>query len=125
MGRHETGSNGEKLALKFLEKQGYRVMERNYHCRIGEIDIVAKDGKELVFVEVRTKGSFDFGEPEESVNIPKRKRLVRLSYYYVIEHGLEAVPWRIDLVTVRLRPGTKPEIRLLKNAVGDDNAFES
>lgn len=125
MGKLETGGKGEQLATEFLRKHGYRVIERNYHCRIGEVDIIAREGKELVFVEVRTRESVDFGEPEESIDLSKQKRLVKLSYYYIIEHALESIPWRIDVVTVRLSPDAKPEIRLLKNAVSDDRTYRA
>ncbi|MFC1917736.1 YraN family protein [Chloroflexota bacterium] len=75
MKRRDTGLLGERLAREFLEKQGYRVIESNYRCADGEIDIVARHGDDLVFVEVRSKRGRGFGTPEESITPAKMKKL--------------------------------------------------
>ena len=69
------GIYGEKLALKYLKKQKYKILEKNFRCALGEIDIVAKDGGFLVFVEVKTRSSNAFGEPMEAVDFYKQRKL--------------------------------------------------
>ena len=71
MKRQTTGIIGEKLAAEFLTRQGYQVIEKNYRCKEGEIDIIANDGSFLVFVEVLTKHNLNYGTPEESVTARK------------------------------------------------------
>ena len=70
------GIYGEKLALKYLKKQKYKILEKNFRCALGEIDIVAKDGEFLVFVEVKTRSSNAFGEPMEAVDFYKQRKLL-------------------------------------------------
>ncbi len=82
MKRRDTGILGEKLARDFLEKRGYRIQETNYRCPEGEIDIVARHQDFLVFVEVRTKRSLDFGSPEESITLAKKERMRATAFYY-------------------------------------------
>ena len=72
MKRKELGNIGEKLAKNFLKRKGYRIRETNFRCREGEIDIVAEQKDYLVFIEVRTKASFSFGKPEESITYAKK-----------------------------------------------------
>ena len=74
MKRRDTGILGEKLASEFLKKRGYRIREANYRCPQGEIDLIAQHNDYLVFVEVRTKKSLDFGSPEESITAIKNKK---------------------------------------------------
>ena len=80
MKRRDTGILGEKLAKDFLKKRGYNIRETNYRCPEGEIDIVARHKDYLVFVEVRTKTSLEFGSPEESITLTKKERLKRLPF---------------------------------------------
>ena len=100
--RSETGLLGEKLAQNFLKKKGYRILENNYRCRYGEIDIVARQGQCLVFVEVRTKNNLKFGTPEESISFTKVQHMEQAAEYYVQEHRIEGLEWRIDLIAVEL-----------------------
>ncbi len=79
----KTGKLGEDLASSFLEKKGYRIVERNFSTRFGEIDIICYDGKILVFVEVKTKIGHDFGEPEEMVNKGKLSQIKRMGEVYI------------------------------------------
>ncbi len=112
------GSEGERAARSYLQSQGYNILECNYRCRYGEIDIVATDGEDMVFVEVRTKRSKSFGTPEESLSKAKQRRLILTSESYL--QACEALPdhWRIDLVSVRFSPGTEtPRIDHMKHAV--------
>ncbi len=111
------GRLGEDLAARYLQSQGYRILERNYRCRDGEIDLVAVDGSCLVFVEVRTRRSTRFGTPEESVTPWKKDKLLRAAQSYVAERGWEGF-WRIDLLAIEISPkGSIKRINLVKNAV--------
>ena len=120
MKRRDTGTLGEKLARDFLKRKGYRIIETNYRCPEGEIDIIAKHDDFLVFVEVRTKTSLEFGSPEESITIAKRKRIKATAAYYQQTHSNLPPLWRIDVVAIELNPKGKPSrIELIENAVSD------
>ena len=116
--RHALGRLGEDLAVQHLVRQGYVVLERNYRCRIGEVDIVARDGDRTAFVEVRTRRGSNFGTPEESVTVRKQARLAAVARNYLQEKELEEVDWGIDVVAVEFRPdGILMRIELIRNAV--------
>lgn len=121
MRRRDTGILGEKLARDFLKKQGYHIIETNYRCPEGEIDIVARDKDSLVFVEVRTKTSPDFGSPEESITTAKKERLRAVASSYLQTHDNLSSSWRIDVVAVELDQKRKPlRIELIENAVSEE-----
>ena len=121
MRRRDTGILGEKLARDFLKKRGYRILETNYRCPEGEIDIVAKHRDCLVFVEVRTKRSREFGSPEESITLTKKERLRVIASHYRQARRDSSPSWRIDVVGVDLDRRGKPlRIELTENAVGED-----
>ena len=121
MRRRETGILGEKLAGDFLKKRGYRIIEVNYRCSEGEIDIIAMDGDFLVFIEVRTKTSLRFGSPEESITPAKKERLRAVASHYQQTHDNLPQSWRIDVVAVELNQKGKPSrIELIENAVSED-----
>ncbi len=121
MKRRDTGIRGEKLARDFLKKRGYRILETNYRCPEGEIDIVAKHKDSLVFIEVRTKTSLEFGSPEESITPAKQARMRATAYRYQQTHNDLPLLWRIDMVAVELnRKGELWRIELIENAVGDE-----
>lgn len=118
MNRRDTGILGEKLARDFLKKRGYRVIESNYRCAEGEIDIVAGQRDYLVFIEVRARKSRNFGSPEESVTPAKKERLRNAAARYRQEHDNLPQAWRIDFVAVELdRKGKPTRIELIENAV--------
>ena len=120
MDRIKTGALGEKLAAGLLKKRGYRIVETNYRCRGGEIDIVARHKEYLVFVEVRTKTSLDYGTPEESITRAKQGRMRRAARQYCQTH--EKIPefWRIDFVAVELdAKGKAKRIEIIESAVGE------
>jgi len=112
--RKNLGNEGEKKACDYLELQGFEVLEMNHRNKIGEIDIIAKDGDILCFVEVKTKTGEGFGLPEEMVNSRKQQKIIRTAECYLIEKELVDVNWRIDVIAV---DSGKGEIRLIKNAV--------
>jgi len=121
MKRRDIGILGEKLARDYLKKHGYKILETNYRCPQGEIDIVARQKNTLVFIEVRTKTSRDFGSPEESVTLVKKEKLIATAYHYRQTHPDLLELWRIDFVAVELTPESKPlRIELIENAVGGD-----
>ena len=116
--RKETGAMGEKLAVDLLEGRGYEIVQTNFRCRHGEIDIIARQGECLVFVEVRTKKGVVFGTPEESVTAYKQERLVSLADYYLQTIEVQPLSWRIDVVAVELAPdGKVVRIEHIKNAI--------
>ncbi len=121
MKRRDTGILGEKLARDFLKKQGYRILETNYRCSEGEIDIVAKHKDFFVFAEVRTKTSLEFGSPEESITPAKKGRMRAAAFHYRQTHNNLPLLWRIDVVAVELnQKGELSRIELIENAVGDE-----
>lgn len=118
MDKKGIGDLGEKLAAGFLRKHGYKVLDRNYRCREGELDIVARKGDCLVFVEVRTRTGNAFGTPEESVTATKRQHIARAAMSYLQEHGSAQDNWRIDLVAIELDPKNKPiRIDIVENVL--------
>ena len=120
MKRRDTGILGEKLAREFLEKRGYRIVETNYRCREGEIDVVATHKDYLVFVEVRTKKSLEFGSPEESITPAKKERMKASAAHYQQTHDNLPALWRIDVVAIELdQKGKLSRIELIENAVSD------
>lgn len=109
-GRRSLGAAGEAAAAEHLKRAGYRILERNLRSRYGEIDIVAQEGNDLVFVEVRTRASRSM-TPEESITPAKARRLARLGMRYVQEHHLESAAWRIDVIAIE-RDQAGAQIRL-------------
>ncbi|MCD6452765.1 MAG: YraN family protein [Dehalococcoidales bacterium] len=121
MNRRDTGILGEKLAQNFLKKRGYYIRETNYRCPYGEVDIIATRNDYLVFIEVRTKKSLQFGSPEESVTQAKKERLKATAQHYQQNHDNLPSLWRIDFVAVELnQPGDIQRIELIENAVSED-----
>ncbi len=121
MKRRDTGILGEKLARDFLKKRGYHILETNYRCPEGEIDIVAKHKDSLVFIEVRTKKSLEFGSPEESITPAKKERMRSTASQYQQTHDNLPPLWRIDVVAVELtQKGKLSRIEIIENAVGED-----
>lgn len=116
--RRELGALGERLAKDYLEKHGYYIRETNFRCPLGEIDIVAEHGDQLVFVEVRTRRSQKFGTPEESITPAKGKRLIDLATTYIQAHEDQPLSWRIDVVVVEIGPGQAvSRLELIQNAI--------
>ena len=110
-----TGQTGEDLAVCYLKSHGYTIVERNYRMRIGEIDIIARDGECLVFVEVKTRRSSRFGSPFEAVDFRKQQQISRVALAFMTQHRCADVPVRFDVVGVHLEK-QPPGIELIKNA---------
>ena len=115
--RKQTGRQGEEMAASYLREKGYQIIERNWRCSGGELDLVAVAGNVLVFVEVRTRRGSRFGLAEESITPAKQSRLIELAETYLQEKSLSAQAWRIDVIAVQVGPGL-PHINHIENAVG-------
>lgn len=113
--RQRLGLDGETLACGELERLGYAIVERRYRTRFGEIDIIAIDAGTVVFVEVKTKTSSDFGDPVEEVTPQKQRRLVSMGQAYAAFSCPPNTPCRFDVVAVDLS-GAEPRITLYKDA---------
>ena len=98
----ETGKKGENLAEQFLRKKGYQIIERNFYTKQGEIDIIAKEQKEYVFVEVKTRRNTKYGEPIESVNNRKIRHLKKAIRFYLYLHALENCNMRLDVIEIKI-----------------------
>lgn len=98
--RRRLGAENEKKAGKHLEDAGYEIIEYNYRCKAGEIDIVARDGKYLVFCEVKYRSGYGSGHPLEAVDLRKQKIISRCSLYYLTERGMQDVLCRFDVVSI-------------------------
>ena len=115
MSTRKKGQQGEELAVRFLKKNGFHILTRNYRCRLGEIDVIAEQDDQLVFVEVRSLRSAAMYLPEETINAQKQQRLSRAALTYIQAHGLEDRAARFDVIAVETG-GSKPEIRHLPDA---------
>ena len=100
MRRDALGAWGEERACELLKKNGLKIVERNYRCPSGEVDIIARDRKTLVFVEVKTRASEDYGEPSRAVDRAKQRHIPRTALYYIARHNWEDKPVRFDVVEV-------------------------
>lgn len=111
----EKGKKGEDIAVACLQKKGYRIIERNYRCLYGEIDIIAMDAGEIIFVEVKSRKSDQFGSPEEAVGIIKQRKISKAALTYLQEQGLADHNARFDIVTVRFMPQGN-RVKIIKGA---------
>ena len=116
--RAALGAAGERLAAGWLEARGLRVLARNWRCAYGELDIVAEEQGEVVFVEVKTRRGTAYGLPEEAITASKRAHLIAAAQCYLAESQREAQPYRIDVVAVQLTvQGRLTAIRHYRSAV--------
>ncbi len=120
--RKKLGNAGERLAAERLRQAGYRVRAANYRCRAGEIDIVAEEDGDIVFVEVKTRRGTAYGLPEEAVTPAKRRKLIAAAQTYLADQGQLDASWRVDVVAIALTPaGALQEVRIYRHALeGDD-----
>ena len=111
------GTRGEKLACQFLKRSGYKILYRNFRGRTGgEIDIVCRDGDTLVFIEVKTRTSEDFGRPFDAVDRNKQKRIARGGLAWLRLLNDPDILFRFDVVEVIIAEGAEPRIEVLRNA---------
>jgi putative endonuclease len=109
------GQIGEDLACRELERRGYAIVARRYRRRGGELDIIARDGATLVFVEVKTRDGRQFGGGAEAITGLKRRRMIQLALDYLGRHRLTNAPCRFDVVSIELENGC-PAIEVFQNA---------
>lgn len=116
--RQGLGRTGERLAMERLIAQSYQIIERNFRCRYGEIDLIAEEGTDLVFIEVKTRRGTSHGLPEDAVTLAKQRKLIQVATYYLDLHTYAERSWRIDVVAVQLSASGKfEEIRIHQHAV--------
>jgi len=108
------GEKGEGVAVQFLKTQGYKIITQNYKTRIGEIDIIAREGDTLVFVEVKTRESIAYGKPFEAVDYFKKRKIVNVAMLY-LKKMKEIPPCRFDVISICYEQG-KPDCELIKDA---------
>lgn len=114
--RIETGEYGEKIAQNYLKKSGYRLLHTNYRLEHGEIDIIAREAGDVVFIEVRTKNSTCFGTAEEALTAKKLNRIKTLAMTYISQNFGDDVSWRIDFIAIQLDGmGKTKRVELIKN----------
>ena len=114
------GALGEEAAVKAIKKQGYKVIERNYRTKMGEIDIIAKDGEYTCFIEVRLRKNNDFGSPADTIDIRKQQKIIRTAKYYAVIKKIYDTPMRFDAVLINAdaKDGklTNVKTEIIKNA---------
>lgn len=113
--QHELGRDGEELAVSHLRSKGYEIVQQHYRHGHGEIDIIAKDGEMLVFVEVKTRASDSYGSPLEAITAGKQRQLYHLANAYLAESKLVSQPCRFDAIGIMIR-GNRHEIEHIENA---------
>ncbi|MFN8530902.1 MAG: YraN family protein [Anaerolineae bacterium] len=111
------GQQGEAAAAHYLHANGLQVIEQNWHCRAGEIDIVARDGETWVFAEVKSRRSIQDDAPFEAITSHKQGRMIRAAETYVDLHQLENAAWRIDVIAVVFAASGAPHIEHVKDAL--------
>jgi len=117
----DIGQSGEKAAAEFLKRKGYKIVGSNLRTPFGELDLIARQGKYLVFVEVKSRSTDSLGPPSLSVTWRKKERIVRNALWYLAGRGRAHSYWRIDVVSVKLSASREVErIEVIENAVEDD-----
>lgn len=114
----EKGRRGEDLAAAFLLDRGYQILQRNWRMKTGEIDIIAQIAGELVFCEVKSRGSLRHGSGAEAVNVPKQQRIIRTALLYMQCFHLSDYPCRFDVIEILMDSVGHPSIYHIPNAFG-------
>ena len=99
--KRKLGAKVEQLVCEYLSSHGFMILQMNYHCKQGEVDIIAKDDEYIVFIEVKYRNSIKYGTPQEAVGIAKQRRISKAAQYYLYSHRLdESTPVRFDVAAV-------------------------
>ncbi len=114
--RAPLGERGEAAACGFLKEHGYEILEKNFKCKIGEIDVIARRRGRLAFVEIKTRTSTQFGMPQEAVHLRKQEKIFKVAQWYMKEKKFEKIPIAFDVVAILWREGQAPEMRLIVDA---------
>jgi len=109
------GKEGERVAERYLQKKGYTLVERNYRCPAGELDLIVLDRRVVVFVEVKTRTGHGFGSPLEAVEFRKQRKMIRAAQFFLAEKRLQQRDARFDVVGVSW-PGRDPVVEHIENA---------
>jgi putative endonuclease len=109
------GRQGERVAEHYLRRKGYKLVERNYRCPIGEVDLILLDRRVIVFVEVKTRSDHSFGTPLEAVEIRKQHRVIRAAQYFLNQKGLHHREARFDVIGISW-PRSEPIVEHIENA---------
>lgn len=117
MYRKNLGKTGENLACEYLKANKIKVLDKNYKNKIGEIDIIAKDGDTVAFIEVKTRSSYIFGTPAEAVNYKKQQKIIKTALKWMTDKNYED-DIRFDVIEVLINETGAPDINYIKNAFG-------
>ena len=109
------GKWGEEVATKYLTQNGYDVIGQNIRTPYGEIDIIAKHGETIIFVEVKTRTSNTMGHPEDSITTRKREHMIACAEHYAAENEIDN--WQIDVISIEGKPGIEPKVTYFENAI--------
>ncbi len=114
--KRNIGKEGEEIAAAYLVKKGFKIIERNYRYSHGEIDIIAEEKDDLVFIEVKTRMNLEFGEPEYAINAKKIKQIKKMAELYLFDKEIDEINCRFDVVAIVLGNGDNPFIKHYENA---------
>jgi len=114
--RLDLGNYGEQLALKKIKRLGYKKIIRNYRCPLGEVDLIARDGDTLVFIEIKTRKEKSIGYAKEAVDARKQQQLSKAALAYMKSNDCSDARARFDVVAINLRRNSAPQIEVVKNA---------
>ena len=114
--RWSLGERGEAVACGFLKEHGYEILEKNYKCKLGEIDAIVRRQGRIAFVEIKTRTSKQFGMPQEAVDLKKQEKIFKVAQWYLKEKKLEKTPVAFDVIAILWKEGQAPEIRLIADA---------
>ena len=114
-GKQLLGREGERIAEAYFKKKGYKIVERNYRCVLGELDLIVLDRRVLVFVEVKTRTGNGFGTPFEAVELRKQQKMIQAAQYFIAQKGLQQRDSRFDVVGISW-PGREPMVEHIENA---------
>lgn len=117
MSKQSTGKHAEALAKAYLEQRGHTFIAANWRCRLGEIDLITRQGDMLVFTEVRARRADNTAEAAASIGSHKRQKMIRAAQLYLSQHDIAEAVWRIDLVVVALPPGGQPILEHMEDAL--------
>ncbi len=112
------GKFGQDLSAEFLQKRGYKIICENFYTRLGELDLIAEQDKQIIFIEVKTRLGHNFGFPEEALNMDKAKKMKEAALEYLTKNNINSDNYRFDLVAVEInKKEKKAQIRHYKNVI--------
>lgn len=100
--RHKIGKEGEEIAVNYLQRNGYKIIKRNFYCKQGEIDIIAKDlkSKEIVFIEVKRRCTLEYGNPADAIDRKKKKHIILSAEFFIFENKIKNCDIRFDVIEI-------------------------